>query len=310
MIRVVLFDLGLTLVDASDQPFPHVAEALRTIQSFKTTDGKTLATALVSDFDLATPPATAAKVRVIFDRYLAILDTTGLRPFFEPVDRRVTLSTHADAFKPEAKVFATALKRLHSNAALQECLFITENEAHVRAVRDTLQMHALQFRSAGAASFDFDDWLQAPAMIAHVMGPGGGVNEEAAIRDHLRATRGFDLSLVERSGSKTAKVSGTLWAPVNVSAGGAANIHAPFTADGEVTRGPRGQISDVRLREPSPSEIDEAAAFVRSLAQRGQLRGPAGLSATDGGIGDETTHHIETDEQGRQKLIRKRFRAV
>ncbi len=313
MIRVVIFDLGLTLVDGSNRPFPHAAEALRTIQTFKSGDGKPLATTLLSDFDLATPPATAAKVRVIFDRYLAILDSTGLRPFFEPVDRRVTLSTHAGVGKPDRKVFVTALKRLRTTASLEECLFITENHAHVQAARTTLQMHALEFRSATSTppvSFDFDDWQQAPAMVAHVLEPGGGMNEEAALRDHLRAKHAFDLSLSERTGSRTTKVSGTLWAPVGVAAGDAAHVHAPFAVEGEITRGPKGQLSEVRLRQPSPSEIDEAAAFIRTLAQRGQLRGPSGPTVTDRTVGDETTYHVETDDQGRQKLIRKRIRAV
>ena len=42
MIRVVFFDLGLTLIDAQNRPFPHVEDALATIQSFKTADAKKL----------------------------------------------------------------------------------------------------------------------------------------------------------------------------------------------------------------------------------------------------------------------------
>ena len=43
MIRAVLFDLGLTLIDERNRPFPHVTEALRTIQLFTTAKGKPLA---------------------------------------------------------------------------------------------------------------------------------------------------------------------------------------------------------------------------------------------------------------------------
>ena len=114
MIRVALFDLGLTLVDSLNRPFPHVKEALQTIQSFTTAKGKPLLLGLVSDFDMPAPPATPAKIAAIFDRYLAVLDQTGLRSFFEPVQRRVTLSTHAGVFKPDRKIFETALRRLAS----------------------------------------------------------------------------------------------------------------------------------------------------------------------------------------------------
>ena len=77
MIRVVMFDLGMTLVDEHRRPFPHVEDALTAIAGFKTADGKALRSCLVSDFTMATPPVTAAKVTAIVNEYLAILDKTG-----------------------------------------------------------------------------------------------------------------------------------------------------------------------------------------------------------------------------------------
>jgi hypothetical protein len=308
MIRVVFFDLGLTLIDAQNRPFPHALEALTTIQSFATADGKKLLTALVSDFDLPAPPATPAKIKAIFERYLAVLDGTGLRPLFEPVARRVTLSTHAGVMKPDRRIFEKALARLRSKATLKECLFITENPAHVRAARTKLRMSALQFRSGAPASFAFDDWLQAPPMVAHLLGAASGPNAEAALRHHLSHAHGFDLHAVEgpHRGTKTS-VRGTVWKPVGKSAGDAlADVHAPFPVEGEVTRGPAGQIRSVRLGEPAPSEVTEAAALVRSLARHGQIEGSGprrvGTSAS--------THEIETDDRGRRTLVRKRFRAI
>ena len=59
MIRVVMFDLGLTLIDAHDRPFAHVPQALATIKAFKAADGKPLRTCLVSDFTMAEPPASS-----------------------------------------------------------------------------------------------------------------------------------------------------------------------------------------------------------------------------------------------------------
>jgi hypothetical protein len=306
VISVVFFDLGLTLVDSRNRPFPHVKEALRIIQSFTTAEGKPLVLGLISDFDLPTPPTTPAKVAAIWDRYLTILNRTGLRPFFEPTDRRVTLSTHAGVLKPDRKVFETALRRLRSKAALKECLLVTENPDHVRAARTSLHMSALQFRSRESSEFDFDDWLQAPPMIAHLVDPAGGPNAEAALRGHLSLSYGFDLHAMgpSKPGGATA-VRGTLWKPVGASAGhDLANVHAPFTVEGEVTTGPAGEIRGVRLAEPASTDVGEAAALMRSLARHGQIRGAAPQPV------DVATHDIETDDQGRRKLVRKRFRAV
>ena len=307
MTRVILFDLGLTLVDAQQRPFPHVMEALDTIEQFVTAKGQPLVSGLVSDYDMPTRPVTPQKIDAIFARYLVILDQTGLRSRFEPVERRVTLSTHAGAVKPDRRIFVTALKRLQSSATLPEFLFITENADHIEAARTRLHMSALQFRSAGSPHFDFDDWLQAPALVAHLIEPHGGVNTETALRRQLSAAHGFDLHGVDHSeATGSEKVRGTLWKPVGGAAGNAfEDVHVPFSVEGEVVRGPGGDIRSVHFKEPAAGEIDDAAALVRSLARHGQVRG-----GSPSPLGDVATHDIETDAQGRRKLVRKRFRAI
>src|SRR3954471_19885226 len=95
MLRVVIFDLGETLIDGARRPFPHVKETLTVISRFVSEDGKPLRSCLVSDFTMLPAGATPAKVAAVFNDYLAILDATGLRPFFEPVKQRVTISTQA-----------------------------------------------------------------------------------------------------------------------------------------------------------------------------------------------------------------------
>lgn len=303
MIRVVFFDLGLTLIDDRQRPFPHVADALATIQSFQA-GKKPLVTALVSDFTMPAPPPTAAKIKALFAEYLAILDATGLRPFFEPVERRVTLSTHAGAAKPARAIFATALLRLQVKVPLKECLLVTENAAHVKAVRRDLGMGALLFHSAATGPFDFDDWLQAPALIAHLVGGTAGPNAAAALRDHLRAAHGFDLAATSGpKGGPTKTVRGTLWRPVG-GEGDTAGLHAPFEVEGRVTYGRGGRIRSVHLDAPAPAAVREAGALVRSLAAHGQLA-TAGNAPRTG----PTTHEIQTDAQGRRKLVRRRFRA-
>src|SRR5262245_4716652 len=166
MIRVVMFELGKTLIDGNDHPFPHVPEALTAIAALKTADGKPLRSCLVSDFDMPTPPVTAAKVTAIFNKYLMRLDGTGLRPFFEPVSKRVTLSTHAGVDKPDRRIFEKALQRLGADVRLNECLLITEEQEQVRVARNDLHMKALRFRKPPSPEFDFEDWSKAPALIA------------------------------------------------------------------------------------------------------------------------------------------------
>lgn len=295
-----MFDLGMTLVDEHEHPFAHVPQALTAISGFKTAGGKPLRTCLVSDFTMATPPATAKKVRPIFEQYLEILDRTGLRSFFEPVDRRVTLSTHANATKPDRAVFETAVRRLRVRAGLDECLLITENRDHVAAARTKLKMHALQFGAASAGSFDFDDWSQAPAMVAHAIDPRHRSNLHAAVGAFLGADD-VEVSTVEgdaTAGSVTA--SGRVWFPVSVPEVGEAPVHVAVPVRGTVHVGASGRLrSDVPA--PTDADVDEAASFARSLAVNGQIGGANSPGAT---------HAIEVDESGRRRLVRKRFSAI
>ena len=148
MIRVVMFDLGMTLVGDDRRPFPHVENALAAVSGFKTADGKPLRSCLVSDFTMATAPVTAAKVAALFKEYLAILDETGLRPFFEPVKKRVTLSTHAGVQKPDRRIFEKALERLGADVALDSVpVCHGERDPYRRRRAGTLGMATLQFGS-------------------------------------------------------------------------------------------------------------------------------------------------------------------
>jgi beta-phosphoglucomutase-like phosphatase (HAD superfamily) len=175
MLRVVLLDLGGTLVGPAG-PFPHVMEALAALDELDGANGEPLDTALVSDFPAAVPP-TPERIRQRFAEYLAILDGFGLRSFFEPVEQRVTLSTHAGVQKPDRRVYELALRRLGTGAALADCLVITEDAGHIAACR-ALGMQTLQF------GVDFDDWSRAPALVRRLVDPAG--HEEAAFEQSLR----------------------------------------------------------------------------------------------------------------------------
>ena len=305
MIKVVMFDLGQTLIDASNRPFDHVREALTAIAGFRTADSKPLASCLVSDFKMAAPPITAAKVKPLFEEYLAILDTTGLREFFEPVSKRVTLSTHAGVNKPDRAVFKKALSRLHNKATLHECLFITENAEHIHAARQTLGMTTLQFKTPGATGFDFDDWSQAPALIAHLVDPHQPDNLHGAVQAHL-AAHGVEAVRAQAVGkSGKVHVTGRVWHKVSVPGHPELkDVHVAVPVEGELTRGRKGELAGSLPKQPGKEQLAEAGAYVRSLATHGQI-GAAGAGPARG-----ATHAIETDADGRRKLVRKRFSAV
>lgn len=304
MIRVAMFDLGMTLVDAGNKPFDHALEALTVIKGFKTTAAKPLCICLVSDFTLAEPPNAAQKARALFKQYLALLDPTGLRPYFEPVQKRVTLSTQAGAMKPDRAVFETALRRLQVRASLEECLLVTENAAHVKAARTRLHMKALQFKSAGSDQFDFDDWSQAPALVAHLIDPQHAVNTHAAMTAHL-AAKGVELSKVEPAAAAgTFNIAGHVWHPVSLPGVAALQeVHVAVPVVGKVTRARKGQLH-ARVSRPTNEQIAEATAFAGSLAAHHQIAAHGATPAAG------TTHEIVTDTKGQRRLVRKRFTAL
>jgi hypothetical protein len=73
MIRVLMLDLGDTLVHDRNV-FLHAREALEAIASFETAAGEPLATCLVSDYHMPSPPATQEKIEGIFQEFISILD--------------------------------------------------------------------------------------------------------------------------------------------------------------------------------------------------------------------------------------------
>ena len=294
----------MTLIDGDNKPFAHVVEALTAISSFKTSDGKPLRSCLVSDFKTATPPVTAAKVTALFNEYLGILGGTGLRPFFEPVKKRVTLSTHAGVLKPDRKIFEKALHRLGANVPFEQCLLVTENASHIDDVRDKLHMKGLQFPCIGA---DFDDWADAPALIANLVAPHQAANTHAAMKAYF-AARGVDLLTSEPAGAPGAmKLSGQVWSPISVPGFDELHgVHVSIPVEGEVVRGSKGEVRSVALKQPSAEQVAEASSYVHSLATHGQIAGHAATAIRP----SATTHEIETDEKGNRRLVRKRFTAV
>ncbi|UVO27849.1 hypothetical protein [Bradyrhizobium arachidis] len=166
MIKALLLDLGDTLIDTHKTPpapFPGVEDALGVLKTLETADHKPLVMCLVSDFTMP-EPRTPEAIAAAFADYLRELDKTHLRRFFEPVDERVTLSTHAGQRKPAAIVFKMALERAKVHGTLRNTLLITENAEHIRVCRDELHMKTLQF------GVDFTAWSEAPKLISQTIG--------------------------------------------------------------------------------------------------------------------------------------------
>jgi FMN phosphatase YigB (HAD superfamily) len=157
MVRVVVFDLGDTLVGATG-PFPHVIETLTALRRVRLTDGGKLTMLLVSDFVDIPPPVTKSKIAAARREYGALLHRMGLQTYFRPMTTRVTLSSDIGVRKPDRRVYQAALDRSGTNAVFSECLVITENAAHINACRQ-LGMSTLQF------GVDFTDWAGASVLI-------------------------------------------------------------------------------------------------------------------------------------------------
>jgi len=304
MLRVVMFDLGRTLIDERNQPFPHVAEALSGIAQLVDARERPLRSCLVSDFKLAAPPITAAKLRPLLAEYLTILEGAGLRSAFEPVERRITLSSHAGVFKPERALFETALRRLGSRALLSECLLITEDGAHIQAVQ-AYGMLTLQFRSDTTPQSDFSDWSQAPLLVAHLVSPSSGLNLVPALGAYLAVHHPeLMLDAVEREGASGLRVRCRLWQALEqASLGALSGLHVPLPVVGEVRLGARGELKELQVTPPTPEALAEAATFVVGLHKRGQIVVQPGVAPP------HATHEIALDVRGRRKLVRRRFGA-
>ena len=279
MVDVLVLDLGGTLVDGS-RPIPHVRAALTALRKFEGSSGRPLRLVLVSDFAPADPP-TPAGVRARFTEYLRLLDGFGLRRFFQPVARHVTLSTHAGTFKPDRRVYELALERLGGGVGLTDCLSITEDAGHVAACKD-LGMRALRFGG------DFTDWSEAPLLVRHLVDPKSAHNTSLALGVWLEATQGR-------------KLAGLHGKPTEAGAG--LRLRPPGPAAAVVAFDGSGRVDALDWEDSSVAR-HESASFSRSLHEQGQVAPPGA-----GPLPPGATHREEVGEQGKPVPRRERFSA-
>jgi len=296
MIKVLLLDLGDTL-EVDDHVLPGVPEALNAFQKFETADGEPLIVCLVSDFTMP-EPRTPAAINAAFSEYLKILDQLDLRRFFEPVDERVTLSTHAGVRKPVRLIFEMALQRAKSNASLEEVLFITENAVHVEACRK-LKMTALQF------GLDFDDWTNAPRIIARLVDPSNDHNLQVTLQPLLAAEHNVQLESIQSTPAGTVQGRGRSWVKLDApDLGDLRGVHVELPVEFKAKIDPKGRLGNVQVTPPSSEYLTEALDNVRTLISNRQVEG----SAKDSPV--LPTHTVETGPDGRRYLRRRRFTAI
>ena len=263
MIRVLMIDLGETLIH-NNEVFPHVYEALETLSKFEASKGKPLEICLVSDFDMPASPA-KSKVEAIFREYVSLLDQVGLKKFFEPVKKRVTLSTHAGVSKPDRRIFEVALERMGLSADLNECLFITENAEHIAACRK-YGMKTLRFDASGSPTADFSDWAEAPLLVARAATPKNAHNLELALKTYLSLEHGLDLVMMEsEAGGRFYGRAKKLFPVAGRTRSAEQKIHVSLPVQVAVELDEKGRIKSVDSTQPDEDEIEEAAHYVRTL---------------------------------------------
>src|SRR5262249_41654119 len=123
----------------------------------------------------------------------------------------------------------------------------------------------------------FNDWAQAPSLVANLVAPHQFANAEAAVKAHLAATEGIEVDSAEPSSKPGAmKIAGKAWQSISVPGfDDLRDVLVSIPVEGEVTRGPEGAVESVKMQKPSKEQINEVTSFVQSLATHGQIEGHA-----------------------------------
>jgi hypothetical protein len=304
MLRILMLDLGDTLTDGQ-HVFSHVPEALEALRQFQTSSGEPLAMCLVSDFHMPEPGMPESQLQAIFHVYVQLLDGLGLTRFFEPVDRHITLSTHAGVRKPHRRIFELAVERLRVGASLPECLFITENQEHIMRAQQ-LGMQTLRYGPSNSPGVDFGDWSEASLLIARLVNPNSDHNLLLALNVRLAVTNGVHVvSIDARLPDGLIEARTKRWSQLSTrSPDPIANLHVEVSMSQRIWLASDGRIRAIDADNSSPKEVEEATHYVRTLEANHQI------AHEPGPLPPGTTHQVETDAEGRRILKRKRFSAT
>ncbi len=163
-MRVVIFDLGDTL-EHNGVLLPGAREMLIRLKELRGDDGKAPILCLLSNYLM---PTDADPLEAIQGRYYALLDTLGIRSFFEPVTERITLSSEVGVGKPAREIFERAIEKVDPRSELHHAIFITENPEHISAARQ-LGMMAIHFRGPAQQSGEVSELLDLVPLIARLL---------------------------------------------------------------------------------------------------------------------------------------------
>lgn len=159
-MKVVLFDLGNTL-ESGGGLRDGAIETLQAIKSMRDADGQAPALALISDFLM---PDSPDQIPAIRQQYLAILDQLGIRPFFEPESKMITLSTEVGVNKPDKRIFTAAIKKIDQGLRFKDTIFITEDRSHITKAR-RLRMKAIHLKGPGQTTADVNQLIDLTPII-------------------------------------------------------------------------------------------------------------------------------------------------
>ena len=221
-LRLILFDLGDTL-ETGEQLRPGAMATLRGIHQL----GDGLHLALLSDVE---QPVTADDETRIRGEYEALLGRLGIRSFFEPTARWITLSSEVGAHKPDQATFRRAMRKAGADVTFADVMFITENADHIRRARQ-LGMRAVQVPVPGRPPGEAD------------------VPDVAALEELIGMVEQFVNGRPESSGGQSPEAGSSV--QVNVTT-------VPATADAGRSRH-RVQLGDLTVLVESVDPVDPGA---------------------------------------------------
>lgn len=302
MIRIAFYDVGETLIH-NGQPFPGVVETLQAISEFETADGHSLFFGIISDFFMPAPPPTEEKILALEEQYRnQILQPTQLSGFFQPFETHVTISSRAGVFKPERKIFETALARSGTGLEFSECLFVTENKNHLDKCVE-FGITPVRFGPDTDGMAAFQEWVDAPTVIAGIVAPGHTENQAAAVAPALASRFGLVGFKPTRIGTMSLSgLSSQLLQLNDPRLGPLDGVYVERPTEVTVELGPDGRVVGVSDSTADPDELADSVNFVSSLLKSGKVAIP-GQQAPPFGV----THIVECDDAGRRRLVRRGY---
>ena len=301
MTKLIFLDVGETLIH-DGQTFPGVTDALELIGELVDKDGARMTLGVISDYHLSNPRVEADIVALETRFRDEVLTPAGLTGFFLPFDNRVTLSSRAGVFKPDRRIFEEALRRSGTSADFSDCVFITENEDHLRKCQ-SFGMVPIHFGPAIAGMASFQAWIDAPSLIARLLTPGELNNAALAIAPVLAARDVVGFSPTSGDGNVIVGHGKQLVQLKDPGLGELDGIFVEQPARVELEFGSDGHLTHVTAAADK-EDVSESLTFVRGLLHARKISGQ-GLK-TEGGV----THAVALDPDGRRRLVRQRYSMI